>query len=396
MIRVLSTPDSIQRRSEYCVTTSPVSLPEAPAVAPLRNDNALKLGVFAMNCKGGTTLTKVESGRIVPTWPQQLAIAKAADAAGWEFLLPLARWRGIGGDTDPNSAQFEVFSWAAGITAATERIQVLATAHVPLFEPLVAAKQAATIDHIGHGRFGLNVVSGWNAPEMAMFGKANPPHDERYRIAEEWITLIERLWTETEQFDFEGEFYQAKNAYLAPRPLQQPRPVIVQAGSSPTGMDFAARHADFGFQVHPDLGKLRDMNTNLRKRAEQQGREIGVLTVGTVVCADTEAEAKRYFEHYVDELGDFAAAQNLIDELIGGDNRSWPREQFRAMARGMIAGWGGLQLVGTPEQIVDKLVEVKRSGADGVALSWVDYESGIAQFTEQVQPLLVEAGLRQS
>jgi alkanesulfonate monooxygenase SsuD/methylene tetrahydromethanopterin reductase-like flavin-dependent oxidoreductase (luciferase family) len=136
------------------------------------------------------------------------------------------------------------------------------------------------------------------------------------------------------------------------------------------------------------------MNSDLRKRAVQQGREIGVLTVATVVCADTEAEAKRYFEHYVDELGDFAAARNLIDELVGGDNRSWPPDLFRAMARGMIASWGGLQLVGTPAQIVDELVELKRSGADGVALSWVDYETGIAQFNEQVLPLLVEAGLR--
>ncbi|MGD9985513.1 LLM class flavin-dependent oxidoreductase [Pseudonocardia sp.] len=363
-----------------------------PVGGPLRNDNPMKLGVFAMNCKGGTALTRYPRGRIVPTWEQQVSLARTADEAGWEFLLPLGRWRGLGGDTDPVAAQFEVFTWAAGITASTSRIHVLATVHTALFEPLVAAKQAATIDHIGGGRFGLNIVAGWNQPEMAMFGKQIPDHHARYAQADEWTTLVRRLWSETEEFDFAGDTYSAQGAYLSPRPVNQP--VIVQAGLSPDGMAFAAKHADYGFQSHPDIGRLAEMGKDLRRRAEQHGREPGVLVTAYVVCADTEAEARRFHDHYVDELGDFAAARNLVDQLIGGGSRSWPAETYRAMVRGMVASWGAYPLVGTPEMIVEKLVELHSIGVGGVGLSWVDYQSGIRQFDEKVVPLMVDAGLR--
>jgi alkanesulfonate monooxygenase SsuD/methylene tetrahydromethanopterin reductase-like flavin-dependent oxidoreductase (luciferase family) len=271
---------------------------------------------------------------------------------------------------------------------------VLATAHVPVFEPLVAAKQGATIDHIGGGRFGLNVVAGWSDSEMAMFGKKNPEHDERYAIADEWITLVKNFWTSGEEFDYDGRYYQAHNAYLAPLPLQDPRPVIVQAGSSPAGMDFAARHADFGFQVFPEIPRLTEMNADLKDRARAHGREIGVLSTAYVVCADTEKEARRIVEWYVDEHGDFDAAGNLIEQLIGGASQSWPEDAYRGMARGVIAGWSGFPLVGTPEQITDLLLQLKHAGTDGVGLSWLDYRDGLDRFNAQVLPLMVDAGLR--
>jgi dimethylsulfone monooxygenase len=374
--------------------TSSATSAELSVGGPLRNDNPMKLGVFAMNCKGGTALTRYGKGRIVPTWEQQVSLARTADSAGWEFLLPLGRWRGLGGDTDPCSSQFEVFTWAAGITAATSQIHVLATAHTSLFEPLVAAKQGATIDHIGGGRFGLNIVAGWNESEMAMFGKKIPDHDARYAMADEWTTLVRRLWAEPEEFDFEGDVYRAKAAYLSPRPVN--RPVIVQAGLSPEGMKFAAKHADFAFQSYPEIDKLTEMGRDVRRHAAAFDREIGVLVTAYVVCADTEAEAKRFHDHYVDELGDFAAADNLIDQLIGGQARSWPAEAYRSMARGLVASWGAYPLVGTPEMIVEKLAELRSIGVSGVGLSWVDYQSGIEQFDQQVVPLMVDAGLRRS
>jgi FMNH2-dependent dimethyl sulfone monooxygenase len=157
-----------------------------------------------------------------------------------------------------------------------------------------------------------------------------------------------------------------------------------------------SRHADFGFQIYPDLDKLTEMNRELRRRAAEHGRGIGSLGTAYVVCADTEAEARRYHEHYVDQLGDYAAAENLIGQLVGGQANSWPAEAYRAMVRGVVGGWGGFPLIGTPEQIVEKLTELKQAGTDGLALSWVDYETGIAQFNEQVLPLLVEAGLRRA
>ena len=356
----------------------------------------MKLGVFCMNLSGGTTVTKVAEDRIVPTWDQNVRIAQKADAAGWEFLLPVGRWLGHGGATNFNGGQFDVFSWAAGLGAVTSRIQVFATAHVPLFHPLLAAKQAATIDHITNGRFALNAVGTWNPDEMGMFGIQPREHDESYAVADEWVEIIERLWADEDEFDFDGHFFTMKRAYLQPKPVQRPRPIIVNAGTSAVGLDFAARRCDFSFQniSFDDFEELKKLNVRMRARAAELGRSIGVLSTGIVVCADTEREAQRFFTRFVDELGDFEAARNLVDKLLEGKS-AVPEAVVDGMIRAVIAGFGAVQLVGTPEQIVEKLLQIKEVGIDGLALSWLHYESGIDQFNEQILPLMVEAGLRE-
>ncbi|MBN9110477.1 MAG: LLM class flavin-dependent oxidoreductase [Pseudonocardia sp.] len=364
---------------------------DTAATSPMRNDNPMKLGVFCFNASGGTSFTTVEEGRIEPSWAQTVRIARAADEAGWEFLLPLARWRGFGGATDHNGASFEVFTWASAVSAVTERIQVFATAQVPLTHPIVAAKQAATIDHVGGGRFGLNVVVGWNAEELGMFGIDQRPHTERYAYAAEWLELIDRLWAGG-PVDHEGHYFTVRGADLRPRPVQQ-RPVIINAGSSVDGMNFIARHCDFGFQAYPDLPRIAEMNAELQTRARAHGREVGVVNTAYVVCADTEREARRIHDHYVDDLGDWEAATRLRDQLVGR-SRSHPEEMMRSLTRALVAGWGATPLVGTPEQITGKLVELHRIGTGGVALSWVDFEDGIGRFNAQVLPLMREAGLR--
>ena len=76
-----------------------------------------------------------------------------------------------------------------------------------MYHPIVSAKQSTVIDHITNGRFTLNIVAGWNKPEIDMFGTEMLPHDERFEVAEEWLTIIKRLWTEDEDFDYEGKYY---------------------------------------------------------------------------------------------------------------------------------------------------------------------------------------------
>jgi FMNH2-dependent dimethyl sulfone monooxygenase len=368
----------------------------APSSVPLRNENILKLGVFAFNASGGTSITKA-AGTIIPTWDENRAIAQAADAAGWEFLLPLGRWRGLGGATDFNGSTFDVFTWAAAVAAVTERIQVLATSHVPLFHPVMAAKFAATIDHVSDGRFGMNVVAGWNEGEVSMFGGKQLPHDERYLAADEWMTVVKRLWAEQEAFDFDGTYYKITSGYLKPKPLQQPHPVIVNAGVSDAGKQFTARHADFSFQNHPDLTRLAQMNATIKELSlRERGREVGVLSHGYVVCRDTEGEALDYLRYYIDEMGDWQAANNLVQAMTSGGMQTVEPARLHNMARDLIAGWGGIPFVGTAEQIVDKLLRLSKAGTSGIALHWVNYHDGIAQFNEQVLPLMIDAGLRKA
>jgi dimethylsulfone monooxygenase len=361
------------------------------SVHPMRNDNPLKLGVFAMNMTGGAAMTTAP-GTLAGTWDEQLDIARVADAAGFEFLLPVSRWRELAGPSRFAHDILEVFTWAAGLAAVTEQICVLATAHVPIFHPVLAAKQGATIDQISDGRFGLNVVVGWNPAEFDMFDISQLPHDERYDVGSEWVSIVSDLWSE-HRVDFAGKYYTVHDGELSPKPKN--RPVLVNAGQSPAGMRFAAAHMDFTFQMHPDLDELARMAAEARRIArDEYQRDIGVLTAGYVVCADTEKEAKDYAHYYIEECGDFESADQLVRLMLSGDSRSMPPEFIASMQRKLIAGWGGVPLVGTPEQIAERLVGLHEIGFGGVGLTWVDYLGGVEQFVAQVQPLLVEAGLR--
>ena len=126
---------------------------------PLFGDRKLKLGTFSTNLSGGCAISTID-GALEATWDNTLELARLADAMQFEALVPVGRWKGFGGVTDFNGQGFETFSWAAGIAGATSYPGIFATSHVPTMHPIMAAKQAATIDHISRGRFALNIVTG--------------------------------------------------------------------------------------------------------------------------------------------------------------------------------------------------------------------------------------------
>jgi len=153
--------------------------------SPILNQNKLKLGIFSSNCSGGMSVTKVPE-RWVNSWENNIRLAKLADDAGIEFLLPIARWIGYGGETDFHGSVLETLIWATGLLAHTKRINIFATVHTAFIHPVVAAKQLATADQLGEGRLGLNVVAGWNKPEYDAFGVNLPEkHTDRYALAQE-------------------------------------------------------------------------------------------------------------------------------------------------------------------------------------------------------------------
>src|ERR1700733_15271093 len=126
---------------------------------PLFNDNKLKLGLLGVNVSNGCAITTAEDRHTV-SWSTNLAIAQTADRYGYEALVPVARWKGFGGESNFNGKNFETFTWAAGIGQATDQICVMTTAHVTATHPIVAAKEAVTVDHITGGRFAINIVCG--------------------------------------------------------------------------------------------------------------------------------------------------------------------------------------------------------------------------------------------
>ncbi len=216
---------------------------------PLFNTNKLKLGIFGTNGKGGAQTLAPEQYK--PTWKASVETATMADKAGFEAIVAYARWKAYipGRPNHPSGVVLDPFTWAAGIAQVTNYSAVFATSHAPTIHPITCAKQSATIDIISGGRFGLNVVGGWNRHELEMFGAPLKEHDARYDHLDEWLQVIQKMWSEEEEFDFAGEFYNVLRGASMPKPLQRPRPPIMNAGGSPRGMRFACQHADMAFVI---------------------------------------------------------------------------------------------------------------------------------------------------
>jgi dimethylsulfone monooxygenase len=362
---------------------------------PAFNRRKLKLGTFQSNLDYGCVMADVE-GRLKISWPNTVALARLADAMEFEALVPVARWRGFGGKLNPQGPGFETYTWAAGIAASTEKAGVVATSHCSINHPIIAAKQSTVIDHIANGRMILNIVTGWNKPEIDMFGVEMKPHGDRYDMAEEWLAIVKRLWTQDEEFDHEGKYYRIVKGYLQPKPIQAPYPAVMNAGGSERGRHFAAKYCDLVFTAlgQPDFAQNKAQVAAYRNLArEEYGREVEIWTSANIVQAETEAEARRYDAYIVKEQGDWEAASFALD-TIGLNAQTFSPEALKHLKELWIAGWGGYPLIGTKEQVVDGLKTLSAMGLDGVLLSWPRYEEGMREFKDVTYPLLVQAGLR--
>jgi alkanesulfonate monooxygenase SsuD/methylene tetrahydromethanopterin reductase-like flavin-dependent oxidoreductase (luciferase family) len=362
---------------------------------PLFNDRKLRLGTFSSNLSHGCAISTID-GVLEADWPSTLALARLADEMEFEALVPVGRWKGFGGVTNFNGAGFESFTWASAISASTRYSSIFATSHVPTMHPVLAAKQGATIDHVSGGRFTLNIVTGWFRPEIEMFGAPQMDHAVRYDCAEEWLEIIKRLWTEDEEFDYEGRFYKVAGARLAPRPVQRPHPVIMNAGGSERGRHYAAKLCDVVFIVldSHDPDEIRAKVDSYRRLAkEEYGRELLVWSYGYVVQGDTDRDAQAYWDYYVNQMGDWEAATTLVT-MLGINAQTIPEDRLAGMKQHFIAGWGGYPLIGRSETVVDHLSMLVDAGFDGVLLSWPRYLEDMRRFQQETYPLLVQAGLR--
>lgn len=360
--------------------------------SPILNDNALKLGFFSANCSGGMSVTKVPE-RWVNSWENNIRLAQLADEAGIEFLLPIARWIGYGGETDFHGSVLETLTWATGLLANTRYVNVFATVHTAFIHPLVAAKQLATADQLSSGRLGLNVVAGWNAPEYDAFGIALPEqHSERYALAQEWFDLVTRIWNHNGAFDWNGKYFHGKGIYGFPRPFDGNPPVMNAAGSG-EGRDFAARNADFLFAISIDLDQSRVEVDRIKERAAKLGRSTGVFTLCHVVCRPTVKEAQEYYCYYARENADWGAVDNLM-RLQGLHAQSFPPEALRTMRDRFAAGHGTYPLVGDPDTTAREMTKIPAAGFAGTTISFVDYVKEFPYFRDEVIPRLERLGLR--
>jgi dimethylsulfone monooxygenase len=363
--------------------------------AAMGSANRLKLGLFGANCSSGRAVTMVPE-RWSGSWPDCVALAQLADRAGIEFILPIGRWKGYGGDTDYQGAAWETVAWACGLLAKTERLTVFGTVHAPLIAPLIAAKEFVTADHIGEGRFGLNLVCGWNEGEFEMFGATLRDHEARYEYAQEWLDIVKLAWSPQTEFDFAGQYFKLKGVRTKPKPYGGTRPLVMNAGASATGQAFAIRNCDAlfsnvsrGISFEETAGHIK----NVRALGRQAGREIDVYTVGVVTCRPTASEAHEYYRHAVVDNADWAAVDNIL-AMKNVTPQTHSPEEFQRIRDHQANGMGGLPLIGDPDRVAEEMACLAALGLTGIAVSFVNYLEELPYFCAEVLPRLARSGLR--
>ncbi|WP_339862689.1 LLM class flavin-dependent oxidoreductase [Paremcibacter congregatus] len=357
---------------------------------PMRGGNAFKLGVFGANADGCLSITN-HADRWMADWDDVVAAAQMADRAGLDFFLPLARWKGFGGDTNARHISYETFTFAAALAGLTEQIALFSTVHTLIVPPVYAAKALATVDHASHGRAGLNIVCGWNQPEFDMFGLTKP--DQVYDQGKEWFEILTRTLEGGAPFDYKGDYFDLKGVSGAPGSVQDPHPVTLSAAFSPPGRDFAASACDCIFTTFNTHEDARETIADFRARVEKAGSNAGVFAPVHVVCRPTTQEAEDYYTAYaVTETDNAAVDQHMaMKKSMSGSHDPKAYDLYRKRFAG---GAGTYPLIGTPEQIADEMIALHDLGFGGLALSFVNPKYELPYFLDRVLPLLKKAGIR--
>ncbi len=350
----------------------------------------MKFGVFLPNGSNGY-IPSAGSPVYEPTYAHNLEISKEAERQGLDFVLSMMKFRGFGGETGYWDACLESFTLMAGIAAATETIGLFPSISILSQHPAVVARMVATIDDISGGRCGLNIVTGWNRAEYAQMGMwpGASHYERRYEYAEEYLKVIKTLWQEG-RCTHHGEFFELDDCTVFPRPTHEIP--IVCAGQSPRGRQFVAEFADHQF-VLTGKSNLRTGVADIKERAANTGRQVGIYALYHMVIANTDAEAAQQAARIVAEA-DRGAIENILASASLDTNTDGTSDQLKAaleqgIEEGNMAFMGIPAVVGSPQSIARQINEIEReTGIDGLLFSWPDFVPGVRMFGEQVLPQL--------
>lgn len=361
--------------------------------------NTLKLGIFGSNCEAGLSFADVPE-RWDGTWENNLALAQLADGNGIECMVANARWTDHGGRTHVNRYSLEAMSWGCGLLSKTKDLSVFATAHVPFVHPVFAAKEMATIDHISQGRFGLNLVVGAKPSDFALFGLLAEEHDVRYEAAEEWWNLIKRIWSGEGPFDFHGRFFHTERAIGLPRPYENRNPIMMNAGASPAGRNFAIRNSDihFDFCIEPEQSVARIREA--KAVAREYGHEIQVWTAVGIVCRPTQRELEEFLQYCVDNADWEGIDVRDAAFLTPGLSQTTPPDVVETIrrtnkARAVITR-SHYAIFGTPDKVAHEIFRLSEAGFNGLGIFFVNYLDELPYFIQEVVPRLQRLGCRQA
>ncbi len=349
----------------------------------------MQVGVFIPIANNGW-LISTTAPQYMPSFDLNNAVTQAAERYGMDFALSMIKLRGFGGKTEFWEHALESFTLMAGLAATTSRIRLYATAATLAMPPAIVARMASTIDSISHGRFGLNVITGWQRPEYDQMGIW--PGDEffshRYEWLAEYVTVLRELW-ETGRSDLKGRFFTMDDCRLSPRPSAPMK--IICAGQSEAGMAFTARHADYNFCFGKGLNTpaaFASTTARLLAATTRIGRSVETFALFMIIADETDALAMARWEHI--KSGADTEALEWLGVQAGVDKSSGADTNVRQMAQaesGVNINMG--TLVGSYASVAAMLDEVAIvPGCGGVLLTFDDFVTGTEAFGQRIQPLM--------
>ncbi|KAK8248456.1 luciferase-like domain-containing protein [Phyllosticta capitalensis] len=350
----------------------------------------VKFAYWVPNVSGGLVVSKIPQ-RTGWDLKANERYARTAERVGLEFALMQIRFMaGYGAEN-----QHESVSFSQALLHGTSRIRMIAALLPGPWNPALAAKQIASIDHYSEGRIDVNVVSGWFKTEMTSIGQWWLDHSERYRRSREFIECLRGIWTQ-ETFSYHGDFYQFNNYPLKPKPLSlpgRPHPVIFQGGNSHDARENGGAVSDVYFMNGNTLEGLMDQIADVSERARKYGREgkVKFALNGFVICRDTEEEAVQVLREIqgkadVDAVEAFRGEVQNAGASTANKTGMWAGSEFNDLVQ--YNDGFKTKLIGTPQQIAERIVMLKSLGIDIILTAFLHYEEEIQLFGEKVLPLV--------
>jgi FMNH2-dependent dimethyl sulfone monooxygenase len=326
----------------------------------------------------GGWLRNVEDEGMEASWEYVSRLARRSEEIGFDLtLIAELNLNDIKGIEAPS---LDAWSTAAALAAVTRRLELMVAVRPTFHLPALLAKQAANIDHISGGRVSLNVVSSWWAEEASQYGVHFDTHDDRYARTAEWLHVVDGVW-KSDRFSFEGRYYKVDGTVLSPKPVSRPRPTIYAGGESEAAKELIARLCD-AYVMHGDpADRIREKVADLSARRERMGlppMRFGVA--GYAIVRDSEAEARRERERVTDVRQNAAGFANYQQWLAGTQlERRMSIEEYSVSNRGLRT-----ELVGTPEQVRERIEELEAAGVDLLLLQFSPQYEEMERFAAQV------------
>ncbi|CAK4033671.1 Alkanesulfonate monooxygenase [Lecanosticta acicola] len=352
----------------------------------------VRFAYWVPNVSGGLVISKIKQ-RTSWDLKSNVRYARTAERVGFEYALSQIRFMaGYGADN-----QHEPVSFSQALLMSTERLKVIAALLPGPWNPAVAAKQIASIDNYSEGRVCVNVVSGWFRAEFASIGQWWLDHAERYRRSKEFIQCLKGIWT-NDKFTFKGDFYQFHDYPLKPKPLNlpgRPYPEIFQGGNSDDAKENAGSVSDYYFMNGNTLEGFQTQISDVKERAKKNDREgqVGFALNAFVICRETEEEAIRVLQE-IQGKADAEAVEGFRQQVQNAgsstSNKSgmWANSKFEDLVQ--YNDGFKTKLIGTKEQIAERIVLLKSLGVSIILCAFLHYEEEIESFGKEVLPLVRE------